>query len=1002
MKKLLLLTLFVAFCFTSSAQNLDSLWAVWQDKTQHDTTRLQAIHKYAWDGYLYTKPDSAFYYAQLQNDFAKEKGIKNQMASALNTQGASFYVKGEYNKAVDYFTQSLKIKEEIGDKKGVASTLNNIGIILKNLGDYDKAIDHYNKSIKIKEEIGDKKGLAFPLNNIGAIYQAQGDYSKAIDFYFQSLKIEEEIDRKQGVASCFNNLGIIYQDQGDYAKAIIFYTKSLEIYEQIGDKNGVSMSLSNVGILYRLQGDYARAIDSYNQSLKIQEETGNKQVILGTLNNIGAIYYSQGDYMKAIDFYSQSLKIIEKIGNKHDISSPLNNIGVVYQNQGDSASSEGNAKFAADKYAKAINFFSQSLKIKESIGDQQGITVSLNNLGNTYKLHGDFALAIGDTTLSADMYIKALKYGIRAFSIATEIGVSTETRRIARLLTLSYVYFDSINRAVEMTNLLESFRLKDLDINFPTLSEQQKENYFTTMQSDFDLLFDFAFHHMEIIEQTEKSFNNALLTKGLTLKSSTAMRTAIQNSGDTSLISQYENWLSLKKKIANTNEIDSTYKELVTQANELERELVNKSTIFSDFDKVKNLKWQDVQTGLKPNEAAIEFVNFKSEIDTTHPIIYAALIIKKDSEHPEMVQLCSEAELKEILGVFQVNSMSFVNKVYGTKSKAEKALYEKIWQPLEKHLEGIENIYYSPSGLLHKVSFAAISKDNNVFLCDNYQLHQQSSTGKVALPSNVMYDTKDAYLLMGGVQYNTDKTKKEVWNYLPGTLNETDNIHSFLEKKKHSVSFLANQDANETNFKKQAQNANVLHISTHGFFYPDPDQVRAELDKDVEEIQGDIQFRGTEALDSAERSSSLYANWSFVINKNPLMRSGLVLAGANDVWQRSAMEEGEDGILTAQEVSNLDLRNTKLVVLSACETGLGDIKGSEGVFGLQRAFKMAGAEYLIMSLWQVPDKETAEFMELFYKNLVKVKDIPKSFNLTQQVMRKKYDPYFWAAFVLIN
>jgi CHAT domain-containing protein len=254
---------------------------------------------------------------------------------------------------------------------------------------------------------------------------------------------------------------------------------------------------------------------------------------------------------------------------------------------------------------------------------------------------------------------------------------------------------------------------------------------------------------------------------------------------------------------------------------------------------------------------------------------------------------------------------------------------------------------------------------------------------------------------MGGVQYNTDKTKKEIWNYLPGTLNETDNIQSFLEKKKHSVNLFAANDANETNFKKQAQKANVLHISTHGFFFPDPEQVREEVKKN-EVNEENIIFRGTEALDSAERGSSLYANWSFVINKNPLMRSGLVLAGANDVWQRNALEEGEDGILTAQEVSNLDLRNTKLVVLSACETGLGDIKGSEGVFGLQRAFKMAGAEYLIMSLWQVPDKETAEFMELFYKNLVKVKDIPKAFNVTQQVMRKKYDPYYWAAFILIN
>ena len=132
------------------------------------------------------------------------------------------------------------------------------------------------------------------------------------------------------------------------------------------------------------------------------------------------------------------------------------------------------------------------------------------------------------------------------------------------------------------------------------------------------------------------------------------------------------------------------------------------------------------------------------------------------------------------------------------------------------------------------------------------------------------------------------------------------------------------------------------------------------------------------------------------------MRSGVALAHANDVWQRPALKEGEDGVLTANEVSTLNLKNTDLVVLSACETGLGDILGSEGVYGLQRAFKMAGAKYTIMSLWKVPDAETAEFMKLFYKNLTKMKDIPAAFEKARKTMREKHDPYYWAAFVLVE
>ena len=141
---------------------------------------------------------------------------------------------------------------------------------------------------------------------------------------------------------------------------------------------------------------------------------------------------------------------------------------------------------------------------------------------------------------------------------------------------------------------------------------------------------------------------------------------------------------------------------------------------------------------------------------------------------------------------------------------------------------------------------------------------------------------------------------------------------------------------------------------------------------------------------------------SFVNNNNPLMRSGLVFAGANDVWNKQNEGNVDDGVLTAQEVAHIDMRKTDLVVMSACETGLGDIIGSEGVYGLQRAFKMAGVNYMIMSLWQVPDKETEEFMTTFYKKLIKQKDIIEAFYETKKEMRTKYDPYFWAAFVLIE
>jgi len=170
MKKILLVC-FLCLSITSPGQvNLDRLWAVWNDTIQPDTTRLKAMSDFAWSGYLFSQPDSAYHFAQLEYDFAKSKGLKNQMANALNTQGVSLFLRGNYTSAIDYYTRSLTIKEEIGYKRGIAASLNNIGIIYKYQGDYAKAIDYYTRSLAIREEFGDKKGIAGSLNNIGIIY----------------------------------------------------------------------------------------------------------------------------------------------------------------------------------------------------------------------------------------------------------------------------------------------------------------------------------------------------------------------------------------------------------------------------------------------------------------------------------------------------------------------------------------------------------------------------------------------------------------------------------------------------------------------------------------------------------------------------------------------------------------------------------------------------------------------------------------------------------------
>jgi CHAT domain-containing protein/tetratricopeptide (TPR) repeat protein len=926
----------IAFCFLffgfgifSKAQSslpkneADSLWSIWKNAELSDSLRLKALNHYAWNGYLFSNPDSAYYFAEIEYIFAKENNSPQFQAFALNMKGAVEYLRGNLQQALIYYEESLALRKNINDKSGESQSLSNLGII----------------------------------------YYLLGDFQTALSNYLASLRIEELLQSPSGISAATSNIGLIYFEKGDFIRAHEYFSKSLALDTTYSDGYEIGMTLTNLGLVYHAQNDFVRAIECYKQCVAIQLEISDWNGLAGSYSNIGIAYYEMEDYDSAINYANQSLALLKKLDAKVGVANAHVNLGAIYSR--------------LKQYDLALEYYQIGLEGHKTSSNKKGIATALSNEATLFYLKGSFS--------------EAIRRGVSALDIMNQIGIAKEKMPCLKTLYLSYLKTD-IDSAYYFLEVLRMSRLKELEVNYFTLAEREKELFFESSERDFEMYYDFVLNFNDAyVECTDQTYNLILQTKGLSLKSSTAMRHAALGSSDTLIQADYQSWIKLKKKIAEQYVVGSNTKLLEEEANELEKNLILRSKAFSDFDKIKNLDWKQVRDGLKEDEAAVEFVHFKSEIDTTNPIIYAGFVIRPYSEHPDVVKLCTEEDLKNILGVLQGNNLSFIEKVYGKRVDAKTELYEKIWQPLEPFLKEVKSVYYSPTGLLHKVSFAAICKEQGVFLSDVYNFRQMGSTGNLAFESNTEFGNLENFLLMGGVNYNSDSTEKKVWDYLPGSFSETNAINKYLVKKKFGVNYFHNDNASESVFKEKIGSASIVHIATHGFFFPDPEQVREEM-KAEKESEKNIQFRGT----------TNYANWSFVNNKNPLMRSGIVLANANDVWQRDPLAEGEDGILTAQEVSNLDLRNTKLVVLSACETGLGDIKGSEGVFGLQRAFKMAGVKYLIMSLWQVPDKETSEFMILFYKNLIKLKDIPMAFQKTQKVMREKYDPYYWGAFVLIE
>ena len=507
------------------------------------------------------------------------------------------------------------------------------------------------------------------------------------------------------------------------------------------------------------------------------------------------------------------------------------------------------------------------------------------------------------------------------------------------------------------------------------------------------------------------NLNNQLMLKGLLLNNSKDVINELSNLNDTlidrKILSYKSSKRQLFKLITKSSENKVKYLDSLNEIiNSKETELVKLYSInFSNnYSLLKD--WNSVKSTLDDNEIAIEFSNYSTspKDSASKNTNYVAYIFTKNSKAPKVVPLFEEGQLLEVLEKSTPNAL-YTTRGSRAKRKANtKGIYDLLWSPLEKHLDNVQRIYFSPSGLLNQIPFSALGKKDQPILGNQFEMVQLSSTNNLIEEQNI--PNADNTLLIGGINYNytsiirkNDSTKTStthailekargtrgfdtIWKPLPGALNEIKSIEKLLHKNGKVASVWTDNFATETNFKSlSGQSPDVIHIATHGFFFENPK--------------------------TTEGNSSLDETNIYKISEDPLMRSGLIFSGANYAWQhgKTPNEEDDDGILTALEISNLDLSNTDLIVLSACETGLGDIDGSEGVYGLQRAFKMAGVDYIIMSLWEVPDKETAEFMNFFYSEwITNKKEITAAFNNTQRIMHNRYknEPSKWAAFVLFK
>ena len=318
-KQLIVLKLFLVlpFCFmvsSSTALNLDSLWGIWNDTTQADTNRLEAIYFIAKDGYLISKPDSAFYFAGLGYELAKSVGSIKWEGSALYIQGISFYVRGNYVQPLKYFEKGLKLHHQIGYNKGKIKFYNGLGLVYCKQGKYDKALNYHHKNLIISENEGNKHWIAHAYTNIAGIYNDRKNYKKAIEYSQKSLKIREELGNKHGIVNAYVNMGVLNNTMGNYDKAMYYYQNSIKILLEISDDRTLANTYKNIGSVYLNTGNFSKAFSYFQKGLKLFEQIGDNKGMADSYYYLARFYFENRNYSQTLVKGEKAFDLTQKTG----------------------------------------------------------------------------------------------------------------------------------------------------------------------------------------------------------------------------------------------------------------------------------------------------------------------------------------------------------------------------------------------------------------------------------------------------------------------------------------------------------------------------------------------------------------------------------------------------------------------------------------------------------------------------------------------------------------
>jgi tetratricopeptide (TPR) repeat protein len=934
------------------------------------------------------------------------------VATSLNNLALLYHTQGRYFEAEPMFVEALAMwKHLLGDEHpNVANILNNLALLYHTQGRYKEAEQLYLEVLAMwKHLLGDEHpNVATSFNNLAVLYQLQGRYSQSEQMYLEALDMRKRLlgDEHPEVAESLHNLAVLYRYQGRYSEAEQIHIEALTIHKHlVGDEHPrVATSLHNLAYLHQLQGRYSEAEHIYIEALAMRKHLRGEEHpdVAISLGDLASLYYLQGRYKEAEQMYVEALAMRKhQLGDEHpDVATSLDNLALVYMAQG--------------RYSEAEPMHVEALAIrKRLLGDEHpDVATSLNNLALLYRLQRHYSQAELMNVEALEMWKHLL---------------GNEHPQVAGVLNNLAILFISMARLTEaLSNLLQGAKIDDKTIRlvFAFSSESDRLAYLQSIRHNFDCFICIIYNHFfDFLPAVQEAFDFVLKRKALTASALAAQNEALYSGRYPQLTEKFRQLGELSAQLVHltfsvpqTGDF-STYQEnlaqLQAQHNNLQKQLASQVPEIQLFEQPSNR--QAVASALPFDSILVEFVHFdvfnfqavpaKSEAQW-HPAHYVAFVLPVGQ--PDAVQMVDIGEAKPIDDLIELLRSQASDNSKGTLAWRKTALAPKLpiksynpaaaiqlsqalFQPIRDVVRGYKHLILAPDGDLNLVPFQILPFDETGtrLLMDEYTI-SYLSVGREILRTQVQPTSSASVPLViadpdfdwAGEQTSTraetnHSTKYKFVNMLGGkSLSRapgTRFLGESVAKKLKDARLYLDAEALETRLTT-SQCPSIMLIATHGLFSPDSEPEPPILKRN---------------LLSMERFSTAKV-------ENPMMRSCLALAGAN-TWLAGATlpPEAGKGFVFAQDIAGLDLWANELTVLSACDTARGDMKIGEGVFGLRRAFAVAGSKTLVMSLWQVPDKATALLMERFFDNLQRQMGRAQALQDAQNYIRKVTVKELW-------